>query len=438
MKSAIDQAPLLLEELPVARVWAGHKVNMALVSSRAWQYAGYYDENRNMVIAMRRFGTDVWSRRILDTKILGWDSHNNISLGVDSDECLHVSGNMHATPMIYFRMEIPHDLDSIHPARMVGRDEQQCTYPRFMTGPAGTFLFHYRSGYSGNGYEIYNVYEPETRQWRRFFDQPLSDGAGRCNAYFFQPDPVAGPDGFFHLGWMWRDSGDCSSNHDICYARSRDLLHWENAAGESLALPLTPNSPGIVVLATAPSGSGVINMGNRIGFDSERRPVLSFHKYDENGYSRIYNARLLSPGKWQIVAVGNWTFEQRWEFQGVGSIPQQIHFSAVNPQRDGSLLQAFDFSGRSAGVWRLAPDTLEVQEIFPPIHSLPLELEHLRELSEDCSVWTVSDSCGCVNAPFEYILRWEAPQHNRDHQLEKTFPLSSQLSVCRITKRFLL
>ena len=52
MKSAMDQAPLLLEELPVARVWAGHKVNMALVSSGAWQYVGYYDENRNMVIAL--------------------------------------------------------------------------------------------------------------------------------------------------------------------------------------------------------------------------------------------------------------------------------------------------------------------------------------------------------------------------------------------------
>ena len=56
----------------------------------------------------------------------------------------------------------------------------------------------------------------------------LFDGQGRRNAYPL--GPVTGPDGRFHVVWVWRDTPDCATNNNLSYARSRDLIHWETAA----------------------------------------------------------------------------------------------------------------------------------------------------------------------------------------------------------------
>jgi hypothetical protein len=37
---------------------------------------------------------------------------------------------------------------------------------------------------------------------------------------------------------VWRDTPACETCHDISYIRSRDMVHWENAAGKPLALPI--------------------------------------------------------------------------------------------------------------------------------------------------------------------------------------------------------
>jgi len=56
------------------------------------------------------------------------------------------------------------------------------------------------------------------------------------NAYCSRP--ALGPDGRFHMTWVWRDTPDCATNHDLSYARSADLVHWETGGGEPLKLPL--------------------------------------------------------------------------------------------------------------------------------------------------------------------------------------------------------
>ena len=49
-------------------------------------------------------------------------------------------------------------------------------------------------------------------------DVPLTDGQGLMNAY--QSQPTLGPDGWYHLYWVWRDTPDCSTNHDLSYMKS--------------------------------------------------------------------------------------------------------------------------------------------------------------------------------------------------------------------------
>ena len=72
------------------------------------------------------------------------------------------------------------------------------------------------------GDQFFNVYDPASRTWRRLLDEPLFTGEGQRNAYFH--GPVRDAAGGFHLCWVWRDTPDCATNHDLSYARSADLV----------------------------------------------------------------------------------------------------------------------------------------------------------------------------------------------------------------------
>ena len=143
-------------------------------------------------------------------------------MAVDREGVLHVSGNMHGVPLVYFRSEQPLNAASLrHEAAMTGERERRMTYPVFLRNRDGRLIFRYRDGGSGNGDDLYNVYDEKTRSWRRLLAQPLTSGRGRMNAYCSVPRQ--GPDGRFHMVWVWRDTPDCASNHDLSYARSDDL-----------------------------------------------------------------------------------------------------------------------------------------------------------------------------------------------------------------------
>ena len=124
-------------------------------------------------------------------------------------------------------------------------DKSRCTYPNFMNTREGELLFHYRDGSSGNGNEIYNIYNPNTRQWQRLLDTPLTDGQGLMNAYQTQPTLLS--DNCYHVYWVWRDTPDCSTNHDLSYIKSPDLKNWFNAFGDPVKLPVTIDNKSVIV-----------------------------------------------------------------------------------------------------------------------------------------------------------------------------------------------
>ncbi|MDX9975182.1 MAG: BNR repeat-containing protein, partial [FCB group bacterium] len=233
-----SHAEQVVESVEVDRVWSGHPVGFALLTRGDRQFVAYYDAERRMTVASRTLGTSEWRRAVLP-EVLGWDSHNYVTMAVDDKGFIHVSGNMHCRPLVYFRTAAPLDIATFAPAKMVGEREDRVTYPDFLSsirGPEGELLFTYRDGRSGSGDQVYNAYDAEKRAWRRLLDTPLTSGEGKCNAYSF--GPVRGPDGFYHLCWVWRDTPDCATNHDVCYARSKDMRHWESAAGKPLPLPI--------------------------------------------------------------------------------------------------------------------------------------------------------------------------------------------------------
>jgi len=414
--------------IDIAEVWSGHPVGFSLLTHGKTQYVAFYDKDRRMTVAWRRLDETAFRlHRLADPgKVttgkwsptqLVWDSHNSVTMAIDSSGHLHVTGNMHCHPLVYFRTTRAGDPTSLAwVGRMIGDHEDRCTYPRFFRSPAGDLLFAYRYGRSGNGVDYYNRYDPATQSWQRLLATPLLDGENRCNAY--SVGPIKGPDGYYHLCWVWRDTPDCSTNHDLGYARSKDLVRWETSGGKRLTLPITPSTAEIV--DPVPVKGGIINGNTKIGFDSAGRVIISYHKHDANGNTQLYNARRDARG-WTIVQASQWKW--RWDFSGGGSILFGIGVSAVSLTADGKLVQTWHHREYGSGGWYLDEATLKPTGRYRP------PARPLGRLESKFSGMRVRTAEDLGESSDKYILRWETLEANRDRPREGGLPPPTMLRL---------
>jgi hypothetical protein len=425
----IGRGPRILEAVEIERVWAGHRVGFCLLTHGDHQFAAYYDAERRLTVAGRKLGEKGWTFAKLDST-LGWDSHNYVTMAVDRAGCLHVCGNMHVAPLVYFRSDRPLDVNSLRrvPA-MTGDAEKRVTYPKFFRTAEGVLLFMYRDGKSGDGRTLVNVYDEAARIWTRYLDTPLLDGTSRSmNAY--PADIRHGPDGFFHLVWMWRETPDCRSNLHLSYARSRDLKHWETAAGKSVSLPITPDNVDVVVDPT-PANRGMINMGFGVGFDPSNRALIQYHNYDKDGNSQIYLARWEN-GAWAIRPVSRWDY--RWNFEGGGSIPAALGAGPVQTLPDGRLVQSWSHVKYGSGTWLLDPATLQVTGTIKLPSRYPAELTRPTTRFPGISVRWASDLTEKPVGACRYVLRWESLGSNRDRPRSGPVPEPTMLTLYGLTE----
>ena len=101
------------EALDIAPVWSAHPVGFALLTHGDRQFIAFYDAERRAIVGARRLGEPQWRFAALPMTT-GWDSHNSLTMTVDDDDYLHLSGNMHCVPLIYFRTTRPLDIGSCH------------------------------------------------------------------------------------------------------------------------------------------------------------------------------------------------------------------------------------------------------------------------------------------------------------------------------------
>lgn len=407
--------PRVARVIDLSPVWSGHPVGFELLTQGKQQFIAFYDDQRRMTIGMRALDSTQWKLVRLPSQV-GWDSHNYIAMAIDGGGYLHVSGNMHVKPLVYFRSKKPLDIGSFEELnRMTGKEEARCTYPMFFHGPSNELIFRYRDGRSGSGNEIYNVYDEKTRQWRRLLDQPLTDGQGRMNAYPY--GPVLGPDGYFHLIWVWRNTPDCSTNHDLSYARSKDFVHWETSSGKPLTLPIRVETGEIV--DPVPVKGGIINGCERIGWDSQRHPLISYHKFDENGKTQAYCARIEN-GKWKSYQLSDWDY--RWYFEGGGSIQSEIHLGSVTIAAKGRL--ALDYTHSKYGRGQLIFDERTMKPLAKapaPPRSWPAALDKVESDFPGMTVKFLQRG--------NSLLRWETLGANRDRPREGPPPAPSMLRL---------
>jgi hypothetical protein len=429
----------VLSSILISSVWSGHPVRFYLLTHNEHQFVAFYDADRKMTVGQRTREEDpfelvrlegIWleARDRLSTDI-AWDSHNSVMMAIDGDGYIHLCGNMHVDPLIYFRTAKPLDVTSFERVDyMVGKNEDRCTYPVFMRGPNSELIFRFRDGSSGNGVDYYNQYDESTRQWHRLVDVPLLDGMDAMNAYARMPE--LGPDGLYHMVWMWRDTPDCATNHDISYARSRDLVTWEAGDGSALPLPITVEA-GSSIVDPVPAGGGLINMCQSLGFDSSSRPVITYHKHDAQGKTQAYASRL-EDGKWQVYLLSDWDY--RWDFGGGGSIGAEIRLGGAKVSEDGHLSVSWWHLKKGSGVWKLDEQTLKVVGEYPePESELPENLMDpvldypgmsVRTASGQRAKPAGSDTDEAQTQGERLLLRWETLPANRDRPRDDIPPPS--------------
>ena len=70
---------------------------------------------------------------------VAWDSHNYITMTADRDGYLHLSGNMHVAPLVYFGTAKPYDIHSrpvITPSRSIGRTNRNSALAPVIAPPS--------------------------------------------------------------------------------------------------------------------------------------------------------------------------------------------------------------------------------------------------------------------------------------------------------------
>jgi len=410
----------ILESTDIDLVWSATPVGFALLTESNRQFVGFYDANRQMTIGQRTLGSPTWTFKKLDS-YLEWDSHNYIEMALDSEGYLHVSGNMHVVPLIYFRSTNVYDVTSLQQiSDMTGERELECTYPKFLKNQSGELVFNYRDGSSGDGDQIYNIYDVQSQTWSRLIDTPLADGEGLRNAYFV--GPTMGPDGWFHISWVWRETPGAEYNHDLSYAKSPDLVHWFRADGTAVPLPFKLGTPGLIV-DPVPIFGGMLNGNGKVGFDFQSRVLLTYHKFDENGNTQIYNVRWEN-GAWVIHRTTNWDY--RWYFSGGGTIITEIGIGTVT-QIEGELRLPWAHIIEGSGEFILDEATLWGARYIGR-RSWPYEIHHVRSTFPEMRVKLRGDN----NRDSGYILRWEALPNNRDLPRDPPYPDPAQLQVYKV------
>lgn len=284
--------------------WAKNSVNVtvfrknALVSSGDVQYITYYDKDARVVVGKRRLGQAQWQLQRTPYNGNAADAHNVICMMADGEGYLHLAWNHHNNILHYARSVQPGSLIFTDTIPMTGLHESKVTYPEFYRLHNGNLLFLYRDGSSGQGNLVMNTYNVQTKQWVQLHSN-LVDGEGQRNAYW---QCFADKQGTIHLSWVWRETPDVASNHDMCYACSKDGgKTWQKSTGEKYNLPITAASAEYVT--RIPQGCELINQTSMFA-DDKGSPCIATYWRDAGTPVPQYHVICKNAGVWQVSNLG--------------------------------------------------------------------------------------------------------------------------------------
>lgn len=306
-----------VSKVSVGPGWARTMVNAtifrknAVVSHLGYQYVAYYDSSATVTLAKRKLGSEDW--QIAQTQYTGnaLDAHNVINIMIDGDGYLHMAWDHHNNKLNYCRSTEPGSLIMGPPQSMVGRNESSVSYPEFYRLPSGDLIFAYRDGQSGRGNLVMNRYAVETGEWERIHDNIL-DGEGERNAYW---QMCVGEKGTIHLSWVWRETYNVETNHDMCYAVSGDEgKTWRKSTGEPYQLPIRQETAEYA--ARIPQNSNLINQTS-ISTDDFDNPYIATYFRDSSDSCTEYYVIGKRDSEWFVSRATSRTRD--FDLSGMGS-----------------------------------------------------------------------------------------------------------------------
>ena len=288
----------------ISQGWADNSINTvvfrknSLVTFNGVQYAAYYNGGQYVMLAKRLTGATKW--QTLQTAFKGdaTDAHKSISIMVDGNGYLHLAWGQHNNSLNYAKSVEPGSLTMTDKLTMTGKKEAKLSYPEFYKLPDGDLLFLYRDGGSGNGNLMLNRYSVKQKQWTQVQDGMI-DGEGKRNAYW---QMAIDKGGYIHLSWVWRESPDVASNHDLCYAVSKDGgISWQRSDGQKYVLPITAASAEYA--CKIPQQSELINQTSMF-VGSNGNPYIATYWREAGQIIPQYHLVYLKGNEWKINNLG--------------------------------------------------------------------------------------------------------------------------------------
>lgn len=318
----------------VDSAWAGNSVNTvvfrknSLSTYKNTQYISFYNQDSYVILGKRTLGKTKWMLHTTGFKGKITDAHNSISIITDGDGYLHLAWNHHANALHYSKSVAPGSLQMKDEMAMTGIAESAVTYPEFYTLPSGNLLFFYRDGKSGKGNLVINRYDVKTKKWEQLHKN-LIDGEGKRNAYW---QAFVDVNGTVHLSWVWRETADVATNHDLCYARSTDGgSTWQNSNSQKYGLPI--NATTAEYICHIPQKSELINQTSMCA-DDDGNPVIASYWKEKGDSIPQYHIVYKTGKQWQV---NNLSFRKTaFSLSGAGtkripiSRPQVISFKNKN------------------------------------------------------------------------------------------------------------
>lgn len=318
--------------------WAANSVNTvifrknSLVTFGNTQYISFYNADGYVVVGKRTSGAKTWQLRQTQYRGHTADAHNTISIMTDGAGYLHLAWDHHNNPLNYCRSVQPGSLEMTDKTPMTGKAETSVSYPEFYKMPNGDLLFFYRNGASGKGNLVMNRYNVHTKQWTQLYDN-LIDGEGARSAYW---QACIDSRGTIHISWVWRESPDVASNHDLCYARSLDGGQtWEKSTGEKYTLPIRAATAENA--CTIPQQSELINQTSMYA-DAQGHPYIA--TYWREAASKVPQYHLVfNIGKeWKVQNLGFRT--TAFSLSGAGTKRIPVSRPQIIAWQSGKLLSA--------------------------------------------------------------------------------------------------
>jgi hypothetical protein len=279
--------------------WASNSINTtifrknSLVTFQNWQYVAYYNKEGFIMLGKRKWNDTKWKLKQTSYKGDCSDAHKVISIMIDGNGYLHIAWNHHNNHLHYAKNKEPGSLELTNEVSMTGKQENKLTYPEFYRMPSGNLLFLYRDGESGNGSLVLNQYNVKTKMWKQL-QTNLIDGEGQRNAYW---QACVDTKGTIHISWVWRDNPDVASNHDLCYALSKDGgVTWQKSTGEIYQLPITASNAEYAF--HIPQKSELINQTSMFA-DGDERPYIASYWREEGSSIPQYHLVYKTNGVWK-------------------------------------------------------------------------------------------------------------------------------------------